>query len=326
MGLIYYDQVSVLRISLCFVSLSTDHCSLFELSPQYNMSDLNGQPTSDAISVPISSHFHVLDKLAARVCMARSSYREQDYTFGQMMLSLRTNIGLTQESLAEFLAISRRAVGAWESGSKYPNPQHLKHLIALAIQQHAFPVGEEADHVRSLWHAARQKILLDERWLAGLLAFSATEIPSKVQSQHHDRRVDWGGALTILHFYGREWEQAQLAEWILQERCRAVGVLGLGGIGKSALSVRLMHQIEAQFDGVIWRSLRDSPTCKGLIDDCLRGIAPQPTEFATLDFEQSLSLLLQYMREQHVLIVLDNFESLLEEGETTGILQQGYEN
>ena len=256
--------------------------------------------------------------------MGQFPYREQDYAFGQMMLTLRTNIGLTQEGLAEFLGVSRRAVGAWEAGSKYPNPHHLKQLIAFAIQQHAFPAGEEADTIRSLWRAAHQKVLLDERWLAELLAFSADDA-SPEPPQHHNRRVDWGGALAIPNFYGREWEQAQLTEWVLQERCRVVGVLGLGGIGKSALSVSLMHRIAAQFDVVIWRSLRDSPACEALIADCLRVIAPQPAELAALDFEQSLNLLLRYLREQRALIVLDNFETLLEEGETTGTMRLGYE-
>ena len=205
--------------------------------------------------------------------MEPSSYREQDYAFGQMMLTLRTNLGLTQEGLAEFLGVSRRTVGAWEAGSKYPNPHHLKQLIAFAIQQRAFPAGEEADTIRSLWRAARQKVLLDEHWLAGLLAFSAHDAhPDPPPAPN--RRVDWGGALAIPNFYGREWELVQLTEWILRERCRVVGVLGLGGIGKSALSVSLMHQIAARFDVVIWRSLRDSPACEALIADCLRVITP----------------------------------------------------
>jgi hypothetical protein len=35
--------------------------------------------------------------------MKRFSYREQDYGFGQAMLSLRTAIGLTQTDLAQLL-------------------------------------------------------------------------------------------------------------------------------------------------------------------------------------------------------------------------------
>ena len=46
--------------------------------------------------------------------MKPSSYGERDYAFGQAMLTLRTAIGLTQAGLAEFLGVSRKAVGGWE--------------------------------------------------------------------------------------------------------------------------------------------------------------------------------------------------------------------
>src|SRR5215475_9261389 len=35
-------------------------------------------------------------------------------------------------------------------------------------------------------------------------------------------RVDWGDALAIPAFYGREEEQVQLIQWIVEERCRVV--------------------------------------------------------------------------------------------------------
>ena len=56
-------------------------------------------------------------------------------------------------------------------------------------------------------------------------------------------RVDWGDALVVPNFYGRKEEQALLSQWIVQEDCRVVSVLGMGGIGKSALSVNLIHQL-----------------------------------------------------------------------------------
>src|SRR5260221_7547711 len=85
------------------------------------------------------------------------------------MLTLRTSIALTQAGLADLLAVSRRAVGEWEAGSSYPKAEHLKQLIALGVQQQAFPAGREAEEIRALWHAAHQKLLLDEAWLAALL-------------------------------------------------------------------------------------------------------------------------------------------------------------
>jgi WD40 repeat protein len=46
----------------------------------------------------------------------RSAYRERDYAFGQLMLTQRTSIGLTQAGLGERLRVSRRAVAEWEGG------------------------------------------------------------------------------------------------------------------------------------------------------------------------------------------------------------------
>ena len=140
------------------------------------------------------------------------------------------------------------------------------------------------------------------------------------------RRVDWGNALAVPTFYGREWELALLTEWVSQESCRVAGVLGLGGIGKSALSIRLMHQVAEHFDVVIWRSLRDAPTCEALIDGCIQVLAPQPSQTEPADFEQSVSVLLKLLRGQRALLVLDNLETLLEEGDDKGQMRPGYEN
>src|SRR5205807_297849 len=102
--------------------------------------------------------------------MKGSSYRERDYAFGQVMLTLRTRLGLTQTELAEILGVTRRAVIDWEGGLTYPKADHLKQFVVLAFERQAWPFGHEAEEVRALWQAARQKVLLDEAWLGGLLS------------------------------------------------------------------------------------------------------------------------------------------------------------
>src|SRR5262249_22021986 len=87
----------------------------------------------------------------------------------------------------------------------------------------------------------------------------------------------------------REGEVAQLTEWVTEERCRVVSVLGLGGIGKSALAVSLMHQVALHFEVVLWRSLRDAPTCEELLADCYQ---------AREELEQRLLALLSQLRER----------------------------
>ena len=96
--------------------------------------------------------------------------RERDATFGQMMLTLRTALDLTQAELAGLLGVSRRAIGGWEAGNSAPNAEHLKHFIELAVRKQVFPAGQEAEEIRVLWKKAHQKVLLDEEWLQALLA------------------------------------------------------------------------------------------------------------------------------------------------------------
>ncbi len=73
--------------------------------------------------------------------MKSYSYRERDYAFAQMMLTLRTTIGLTQAGLADRLGVSRRAVAEWEAGSSYPKAERLRQLIELGVQLQVFPAS-----------------------------------------------------------------------------------------------------------------------------------------------------------------------------------------
>ncbi len=294
----------------------------------------------------MTEHFILLHILSSRghaegrPPVKRYSYRERDYAFGQAMLTLRTNLGLTQAGLADRLGVSRRAVAEWEAGSAYPKAERLKEFLALCVQHQAFPAGREAEEIRMLWKAAHQKVLLDELWLQMLLGAHRPQLapvapPPVEQTRATDQarprpelwpRVDWGEALSVPSFYGRKPELAQLTGWVAQERCRVVSVLGLGGIGKSALAVSLMHQVAPHFEVVIWRSLRDAPSCEVLLDDCLQVLAPQPPREGPSSLERRLGLLLEYLRERRVLQVLDNLEVLLEEGEGTGRMRAGYED
>ena len=102
--------------------------------------------------------------------MKKPLYGTRDYAFAQLMLTLRTRIGLTQAGLAEVLGISRRAVAQWEAGSSYPKAHFLRQVITLGNEQQVFPAGHAEEEIRALWKAAHQKVLLDEVWLQEVLS------------------------------------------------------------------------------------------------------------------------------------------------------------
>ncbi|MEG4331277.1 ATPase [Microcoleus sp. AT9_A2] len=155
-------------------------------------------------------------------------------------------------------------------------------------------------------------------------------------------------------FYNRTSELTTLENWILG-RTRLITILGLSGIGKTALTLQLISQIQHEFDYIIWRSLRNSPPLASLQTDlikfCRGGApvpapsvpapsvpapsvpAPYPEERATtggLPQKERATTgglpLLEYLRSHRCLIILDDIQTIFSSGQLAGNYQPGYEN
>src|SRR2546427_3038817 len=319
------------------------------IQPQTSVDPLGAHPTNTSIpdvawgsqrpSVDVSLHitaqnFAPPGHAERRPPVKRYSYSERDYTFGQMMLTLRTTIGLTQAGLGERLGGSPRALAEWEAGLSYPKAERLKQLIKLGMQQQAFAAGREEEEIRALWKAAHQKVLLDDAWLRDLLA-SARPVqlspPAGTPAAHEGvepaafTHVDLVEALDTSHFAGREVEVAELTQWIVQERCRLVSLLGMGGIGKSMLASYLGSRLAPQFEAVLWRSVRDAPSCEELVADCITFFSETPPAEFPSSLEQRITQLVARLQASRCLLVLDNLETLLQSGNRAGNYLAGYE-
>ncbi|OUL33649.1 hypothetical protein BV372_15750 [Nostoc sp. T09] len=163
------------------------------------------------------------------------------------------------------------------------------------------------------------------------LELMQTDLTSPTSSQETLSRwtnpqQDWDTAVDASAFYGREAELTQLWQWIVSERCRIVGLLGIGGIGKSTISVKAALQMQTEFEIVVWRSLANAPPVDELLSSLLKFIMPlfgeDPIVPTTL--AQQLSKLMQYLRSRRCLLLLDNAETILQR-EPVGQWQLGYE-
>ncbi|MGL5062627.1 MAG: NB-ARC domain-containing protein, partial [Microcoleus sp.] len=130
---------------------------------------------------------------------------------------------------------------------------------------------------------------------------------------------DWGEAPDVSLFYGRSNELTILTQWILQDRCRLIGIIGIGGVGKTALSVKLAERVQDKFTYVIWRSLRNAPPLETLLAELVSFLSGQEETAA------DIGTLLQCLRDRRCLIVLDNAETLLQASVQTGQYRPGYE-
>src|SRR6266568_4465963 len=130
----------------------------------------------------------------------------------------------------------------------------------------------------------------------------------------------------VHEFYGREAERLQLEQWVIEERCPVVSVLGMGGIGKSSLAVTLMHQVASSFQAVVFRSVRDAPPCQDLLADCLQVLSPEVLPTLPSSVDRRIDLLLECFQRQRCLLVLDNLETLLQAHDPEGRFRAGNED
>lgn len=136
---------------------------------------------------------------------------------------------------------------------------------------------------------------------------------------------DWGEAPDIDSFYGRTQELSQLEQWIVHDRCKLVALLGMGGIGKTALCVTLFERIQDKFDYLLWRSLRNAPPVEAILADLIPFLSNQQQTDLPENLTCQLSLLMRYLGKHRCLLMLDNAESILGDGERSGCYLSGYE-
>jgi hypothetical protein len=151
--------------------------------------------------------------------------------------------------------------------------------------------------------------------------------PDDSEIRRANPQYDWQEAPDVSVFYGRSKELLQLRQWILEQRCRLVGLLGIGGIGKSTLAVKLGLQIQSEFEVVVWRSLQNAPPVEEQITSILQFLlwALQKEMVIPESFDSKLSKLMECLQLNRCLLILDNVETILTSGAQVGQCRPGYE-
>ncbi|MBE9228826.1 NACHT domain-containing protein [Phormidium sp. LEGE 05292] len=152
--------------------------------------------------------------------------------------------------------------------------------------------------------------------------------------QHSAPNISWGEAPDVSVFYGRTEELIMLNHWIMKEHCRLVMLLGIGGMGKTYLSVKLAQQIQSKFDFVIWRSLRNAPSIPELLAGLIQFLSNQQETDLPESVDRRILRLIEYLQSHRCLLIFDSGESILRRSESSGdklsqhprVYREGYED
>jgi predicted ATPase/DNA-binding XRE family transcriptional regulator len=223
--------------------------------------------------------------------------QEKPSFFGTKLRRLREAAGLTQEELAFRAELTPNAVSGLERGkTRRPYPNTVRSL--------ADALGLSEDERASLLAAVPKREAI------------APETPSPVPGPP-------GSALSSppTPLLGREQELEEIRDLLLgSSEVRLLTLTGIGGVGKTRLAVEFARESEGHFpDGVAFVVLAP------LRDPAL--VVPTIARSLGLREEQGQSpheILHAYLREKRLLLVLDNFEQLLEAAQEVAGLIEAY--
>jgi hypothetical protein len=141
------------------------------------------------------------------------------------------------------------------------------------------------------------------------------------QTTSKSTRHDLTFAPQIIKFYNRENELKTLSNWILNKNTRLISVLGLSGIGKSYLVRRFVDLNLEQFEVIIWKNLKLTPSFNQILAEILATVETSEV-FKTSEVCQVLNLL----KSKRCLIILDHVENIFLSGQFAGEYQSEYQN
>ncbi len=209
----------------------------------------------------------------------------------------RNSLDLTREDLAELIDCSVTAIRKLESGERRPSRQ-VAELLAVAL-------GVPSDERTAFVHFARA---VSERNQAGpLRSDSDIGTPSLSPWRIHNRQHS-NLPVPPTPLIGREQEVQEIQTRLLSDRVRLLTLTGAPGIGKTRLAQEAASELADHFEhGVFFVGV-------ARINDPELVI---PTIAATLHLKEAgdrplADLLKSYLGDKRVLLVLDNFEQIVE--------------
>jgi len=240
-------------------------------------------------------------------------------------------------------------VGVWE-GQKYSqiaegsycSEGHVRNIASKLWKRLSNVLGEEVTQSNLRSALERRQVFIVSQNFGNDFVFCNVNVSTDTQYPEYPKdrspstptsdtsqpqtRLDLADAPHISSLSDRTSELATLEKSIVQENCNIAAILGISGIGKTSLSLHLIPQIQHNFEYVIWRSLRHSPPLETTLKNLLEFFLNKPEIELPSSIPDRLSLLMEYLRKNRCLIILDDVQTILSSGQLVGNYRPECEN
>jgi len=229
----------------------------------------------------------------------------------------------SKTKLSAKLGVARSTVTRFFQGQPIQEDIFQKIAQLLDVELVGVADTDREDTASTIEHFKTDEQLSLPRQRSSRQTLTSTVLQSVASTQNI--HTDWGEAPDASIFYGRATELALLEQWIVTDQCRLVALLGMGGIGKTSLSVKLTERIHSQFDYCVWRSLREAPPVEKVLTDLIKFLSDQRETEIPNTVGGLVTRLIQHLQQSRCLLVLDNAESILDGDTKAGHYRAGYE-
>ncbi len=248
----------------------------------------------------------------------RSGIHLNAISFGDSVQEYVHTSGYSQKELAKAIGLhpkvlSRKLNG---SGKAYLTHLEVEHIITTLARWHAITTQDEALHLLELAQMEPTSFGAEE-WkkppLSQLAAKRTPSVPSSgFQTSMHTKRHNLPAQTTRL--IGREWAVERLLKVLGRDEVRLLTLFGPGGSGKTRLALQVASEMVDMFAQGVW-----FVPLAGVSDPAQ--VPMSIIQALNMKLTPGLSLIQSlntYLRNKHLLLVLDNFEQVEEAATIVG--------